>query len=90
MQVIRNHHLMARGSYDSCRKLILVTLLKMLQSDWLMKCKDIVIMTLRGAKTIFLDTLLRNNRKDVTLTMVRVLLRKTASLLTFIMNVLIL
>ena len=50
----------------------------------------IVIMTLRGAKTIFLDTWLRNNPKDVTLTMVRVLLRETASLLTFIMNVLIL
>ena len=27
-----------------------------MQSDLLMKCKDIVIMTLRGAKTIFLDT----------------------------------
>ena len=36
--------------------LLLVTSLKMLQSDWLLKCKDIVIMTLRGAKTIFLDT----------------------------------
>ena len=34
----------------------IVTSLKMLQSDWLMKCTDIVIMTLRGAKTIFLDT----------------------------------
>ena len=34
---------------------ILVTSLKMLQSDWLLKCKDIVIMTLGGAKTIFLD-----------------------------------
>ena len=34
----------------------LVTSLKMLQSDWLLKCKDIKIMTLRGAKTIFLDT----------------------------------
>ena len=52
-----------------------------------MKCKDIVIMTLRGAKTMFLDTWLRNNRRDVTLTMVRVLLRETASLLTFIMNI---
>ena len=36
--------------------IILVTSLKMLHSDWLMKCKDIVIMTLPGAKTIFLDT----------------------------------
>ena len=35
---------------------VLVTSLKMLQSDWLMKCKNILIMTLRGAKTIFLDT----------------------------------
>ena len=35
---------------------ILVTSLKMLQADWLLKCKDIVIMTLRGAKMIFLDT----------------------------------
>ena len=34
----------------------LVTSLKMLQSDSLMKCKDIVIMTFRGAKSIFLDT----------------------------------
>ena len=34
----------------------LITSLNMLQSDWLLKCKDIVIMTLRGAKTIFLDT----------------------------------
>ena len=40
-----------------------------------------------SAKTIFLDTWLRNNRKDVTLTMVHVLLRETASLFTFIMNV---
>ena len=31
--------------------------------------------------------LVRNNQKDVTLTMVRVLLRETVSLLTFIMNV---
>ena len=46
-----------------------------------------VVMTLRGAKTIFLDTWLRNNRKDVTLTMVRVLLREMACLLIFIMNV---
>ena len=44
-------------------------------------------MTLLGAKTIFLDTWLRNNRKGVTLTMVCVLLRETSSLLTFIMNV---
>ena len=36
--------------------MLLVTLLKMLQSNWLLNCKDIVIMTLRGAKTIFLDT----------------------------------
>ena len=35
---------------------VLITSLKMLQSDWLLKCKDIVIMTLRAAKTIFLDT----------------------------------
>ena len=34
----------------------LVTSLKMLQSDWLLTFKDIVIMTLRCAKTIFLDT----------------------------------
>ena len=44
-------------------------------------------MTLCGAKTIFLDTWLCNNQKDITLTMVRVLLRETASLLTFIMNI---
>ena len=38
-------------------KIILVTLLKRLQSDCLMKCKVIVIMTLKGAKkTKFLDT----------------------------------
>ena len=37
-------------------KWFLVILLKILQFDWLMKCKDIVIMTLQGAKTIFLDT----------------------------------
>ena len=36
--------------------ILLVTSLKILQSDWLLKCKDIVIMTLRGAKTIYLDT----------------------------------
>ena len=41
---------------SSHRLCFLVTSLKMLQSDWLMKCKDIVIMTLRGAKMIFLDT----------------------------------
>ena len=56
----------------------------MLQSDWLLKCKDIVIMT-RGAKTIFLDTyLICNNPKDITLTMVCVLLLETMSPLTFI------
>ena len=33
-----------------------VTSLKILQSTWLMKCKDIVIMTFRAAKTNFLDT----------------------------------
>ena len=38
------------------QKDILVTSPKMLQSDWLLKCRDIVIVTLRGAKTIFLDT----------------------------------
>ena len=37
-------------------KNIIVTSLKLLQSDRLLKCKDIMIMTLRGAKTIFLDT----------------------------------
>ena len=42
--------------FDCYDYLFLVTSLKMLQYDWLMKCKDIVIMTLRGAKTIFLDT----------------------------------
>ena len=31
------------------RPVILVTLLKILQSDWLVKCKDIMSMTLRGA-----------------------------------------
>ena len=36
-------------------QIILVISLKMPQSDWLMKCKDTVIMTLRYAKTIFLD-----------------------------------
>ena len=36
--------------------LLLVTSLKMLQYDWLLKYKDIVIMTLQGAKTIFPDT----------------------------------
>ena len=38
------------------RQPFLITSLKMLQSDWLMKCKDIMIMTLRSAKMIFLDT----------------------------------
>ena len=42
--------------HHTIRYTFLVTSLKMLQSDWLFKCKDIVIMTLRGAKTIFLDT----------------------------------
>ena len=39
-----------------CGLLFLNISLKMLQSDRLVKCKDIVIMTLLGAKTIFLDT----------------------------------
>ena len=38
------------------RKTLLVTSLKMLQSDWLVKCKEIMIMTLQGAKMIFLGT----------------------------------
>ena len=45
-----------RFRYSDVDTAILVTSLKMLQSDWLLKCKDLVIMTLRGAKTIFLDT----------------------------------
>ena len=44
------------GSASKLLLTILVTSLKMLQSDWLLKCKYIVIMTLRGAKTTFLDT----------------------------------
>ena len=42
----------------------LVTSLKLLQSDWLMKCKYTVAMTLRGAKTTFLDTSLNPQHSD--------------------------
>ena len=60
----------------------------MLQSDWLLKCKDIVIMTIRGARTIFLDTRYATIKKTQCYkTMVCVLLRETVSLLTSSLNV---
>ena len=64
--------------------MIFVTSLKIVQSDWLLKCYDIVIMILRSAKMIFFLHLIRNNIKHVTLTTVCILLQETASTLTFI------